>query len=328
MNLANPEEVRRVLLRHGRIGPQEFPAVTPLDGGVSSEVVRVAVASGSLVIKRALPKLRVDADWYADVSRNQTEWMVMREIGAISPEEVPSIRFVDPEEGLFAMEYVTGRVWKAELLAGRTHPDVAARLGSFLGRLHRLSPASSPWLSGLDDKTLFQQLRLAPYFDPLPALHPDCAEALKAVRTSLLASSQTLVHGDFSPKNVLLRTDNTPVVLDWEVAHLGNPVFDLSFMLHHLYLKSLYAERPRPYWELADIFYRSYWSRRGGEEQSHREETLRTTGALMMARVDGKSPVDYLSPNRQQAALQVGSALLQGRFDDWPAVWEAIGTWR
>lgn len=317
MDFTNEAAVHDYLVRRGHVTAVDAICLEPLVGGVSSDVVRIIVKDQSFVLKQALPKLKVQEDWRADTSRNHTERCVMQAVRLHEPTFVPAICFVDDDEHLFAMEYVPGTPWKEELLQGRVDRNVAWTLGRFLARVHRRSARTSMELPQLLDKTLFYQLRIAPYFEFLTPRYPACREALDMVGARMMETARVLVHGDFSPKNILLRPVGAsvqPVVLDWEVAHQGHPAFDVGFMLHHLLLKAIHGEDPGPFVEAAQIFYRAYFEEVGDvvPEAEFRGITLQTTGALMLARLDGKSPVTYLRPQEQVRARQMGQALLQG----------------
>ena len=64
------DELTDALRRMGLVAAQDAPKFAPLTGGVSSDIWRVDLAGGPICIKRALPKLKVAADWQAPVSRN------------------------------------------------------------------------------------------------------------------------------------------------------------------------------------------------------------------------------------------------------------------
>ena len=97
------------------------PTLHPLTGGVSSDIMRIDDGDRHFVVKRALAKLRVRDDWFADTSRNQVEENYLRTVGDILPGSVPRVVFSRPEEGWFAMEYLGAEFsnWKSELLQNR-----------------------------------------------------------------------------------------------------------------------------------------------------------------------------------------------------------------
>lgn len=327
MDFSDREAVRACLIRHGQIASTDLLAATLLDGGVSCNVIRVETPERVLVLKQALPKLKVKEDWWADTGRNVIERQVMTALHATEPEFVPKILFVDEGDALFAMDYIPGRSWKAELLASRIDQRIGVELGQFLGRVHGMDVESWNSVRDLGSKTLFYQLRISPYFEVLKARHPEYGMALEAVIATMMGTSMVLAHGDFSPKNILLRPVGQtvqPVVVDWEVSHIGHPSFDVGFMMHHLLLKAIHAGDPKPYLALARSFYDAYFESSAPSDNQFQDMTLRTTGALMMARVDGKSPVEYLTLKERAIAWRIGKTLLTAEAQTWEMVGDCI----
>ena len=316
MNLLDGAQIARYLERCGLIDENSQVTVEPLVGGVSSDVALAAFGDRRWVLKQALPKLKVAADWRADVRRGHVERMALQEVARIAPGSVPQVVCADDASGVLVLQFVGGPVWKSELLAGRTDAGTAAALGRFLGLVHGESGRRIDTLSGFADKSLFYQLRIAPYFEVLYGRYPTPQQrALRDMVDLLMQTSTVLVHGDFSPKNVIVAQDeSTPIVLDWEVAHLGHPAFDLGFMMHHLWLKGIFRGDPRTYGQLVETFYAAYDASCQAPD-SLTAAAMRTTGALMLARVDGKSPVEYLGAAQRDTARRVGSRLVLGEAD-------------
>jgi len=272
--------------------------VRTLTGGVSSDIFLVEDAGSRFVVKRALPKLRVKDDWFADTSRNRVEQACLAYAVRTAPDSVPRLLHADPQGAWFAMEYLgEGWLnWKTELLAGRADRAVASRAGNTLGRLHAASwadPAARAQFATLKN---FTELRLAPYLlataDRVPAVGAELrAEAARLARTEL-----ALVHGDYSPKNMLIAPGRL-VILDAEVAWFGDPVFDLAFLINHLHLKALHhAEAPEALLALPGEAWGAYAAAIGGRADAAFEaRTVRLTLCLMLARARGKSPAEYLS---------------------------------
>ncbi len=312
MNLLDVAQVARYLECCGLIGPNSRVTVEPLSGGVSSDVALATCGSRRWVLKQALPKLKVAADWRADVRRSTVERIALEEVARIASGSVPRVECGDDGSGVLVMTFVDGPVWKSELLEGRTDGRTAQALGQFLGRVHQDSGESLDRLDMFADKSLFYQLRIAPYFQVLYDRYPVPQErALREIVDFLMQSAAVLVHGDFSPKNVIVpEGDHNPIVLDWEVAHLGHPAFDLAFMMHHLWLKAIFRKSPDLYEELVQTFYDAYNT--ASCMVPANLEVMCTTGALMLARVDGKSPVEYLGDVERRTARRIGSRLVVG----------------
>lgn len=308
---------------------------TPLAGGVSSDLWRVDLPGRSLCVKRALARLRVAADWEAPVSRNAYEWAWMRFASRHRPDSVPELLAHDPEAGLFAMAYLPTEhypVWKARLLAGEVERATAAAVGEVLGALHAASAGDAALAAEFATDDTFHALRIEPYLLATAAAHPGLAGILHSLADRTAGTHLALVHGDVSPKNILVGASG-PVLLDAECAWYGDPAFDLAFCVNHLLLKSLVvpgrrAELLRSARVLAEEYLRHVdWEPR---------LTLETRAAsllpaLLLARVDGKSPVEYLTDDRHRLFVRtVASSLLRapaptvaGVLDAWALASEA-----
>jgi aminoglycoside phosphotransferase (APT) family kinase protein len=283
--------------------------LTPLAGGVSSEIYRVDDGSDSFVVKRALPKLKVAADWFADPARNLHEQDYLRYVDALLPGSAPRLLFASREHCYFAMELLGGDLtpWKADLLSGQIERRHAATAGRILGTIHRRSADDPAAIEQFATTDQFWQLRIEPYLLATAAAHPRLAAALENEAARLAACHVALVHGDYSPKNLLVNDDRL-VVIDCEVAWYGDPAFDLSFLLNHLCLKALY-HAPAYRAELHDAAsavleaYRDAWHNSPMVEEIA-SRASRLLPMLLLARVDGKSPVEYLSDEQRQRVRQ------------------------
>src|SRR5690606_2049085 len=198
---------------------------------------------GPVCVKRALPKLKVAADWRAPVERNGFEVAWFETAGRIVPGAVPRILRHDARHGLFVMEYLSPadhRLWKEELRRGRADPAVAAEVGDRLARIHGGTAGQPEVARRFATDSIFYAIRLEPYLEHAARAHPDRAEALLDLVRVTAATRRALVHGDVSPKNILIGPRG-PVFLDAECAWYGDPAFDLAFCLNHLLLKSLWT---------------------------------------------------------------------------------------
>ncbi|MCP5520039.1 MAG: aminoglycoside phosphotransferase family protein [Verrucomicrobiales bacterium] len=292
------------LLRRTGVITGSAPRLTPLSGGVSSEIYRVEDDGRTFVLKRALARLRVAEPWFADVSRNRAEQAFLRHVATFLPAAVPRVLDCHPEHGFFTMEYLgEGFVnWKQLLLAGETRGFHARRAGQVLGEIHHRSFRQTMVAGEFNPVENFRQLRLDPYLLRTADRHPDLAAHLRVEADRLAATCECLVHGDYSPKNILL-SDDRLVVLDCEVACFSDAVFDTAFLLNHFFLKSLH-HHPTPC-DLAGLvtaFWQAYLEARVEDDDPTLEmRTVRLLPMLMLARVDGKSPAEYLTqPAKQQ----------------------------
>jgi len=289
----------RALARMAIVSANQQIELTPLTGGVSSDIYRAELPSRVICVKRALPKLKVAADWRAPVGRNRFEVEWMRVAGGIVPSAVPEILGEDRESGAFAMAYLAPDVyplWKSQLRDGTIDLGVAAAVGDVLGRIHAAT-ADRPDIAGrfpTDD--IFYAIRLEPYLVATAVAHPDLAPQLVALVETTRTTRRALVHGDFSPKN-LLAGPAGPVILDAECAWYGDPAFDVAFVLNHLLLKGAW----RPQWRtryaaaFAALFDAYFAHVRWEPRHALSARIAALLPALMLARIDGKSPVEYLT---------------------------------
>lgn len=309
------EPLLAVLRAMGLVAADEVPAFTPLTGGVSSDILLVASARGRFCVKRALPRLKVAALWEAPVERNAAEAAWMRTVSSWLPESVPALLGEDAHAGLFAMAYLEPDdypVWKAELRDGRIDPRFAAEVGRRLAVIHRRSAASAELAAAFANDRIFEPIRLEPYLRATGRRHPDLAARLEALADRTLATRLALVHGDVSPKNILCGPDG-PVFLDAECAWYGDPAFDLAFCLNHLLLKASW----RPQWRdrYRDCFEALSASYLAGVDwepvASFESRCAELLPGLWLARIDGKSPVEYLTdePDRERVRQAARSLL-------------------
>ncbi|MBL0371558.1 aminoglycoside phosphotransferase family protein [Rhizobium sp. KVB221] len=272
--------------------------IEPLTGGVSSDIVLVHCEERVFVVKRALARLKVAREWTAPVSRNASEVGYMREAARIVPGAVPEILADDPDFGGYAMEFLAPDhhpVWKAELRDGRVDLAFAARLGTIMSRIHAGTHGRADIAATFDTGELFHALRLEPYLEATADGHPELRAALFALSAQTAAIKSALVHGDISPKNILCGPDG-PVILDAECAWHGDPAFDLAFCLNHLLLKCLWnPSAAQAFLACFDRLAASYLDGVTWEEPDALEvRAARLLPALLLARVDGKSPAEYL----------------------------------
>jgi aminoglycoside phosphotransferase (APT) family kinase protein len=319
------------LRRLGLLRASETPRFARLTGGVSSDIWRVDLERGPVCVKRALPKLRVAAEWQAPVERNVYEARWMRRAAAVVTDAVPELIGQDQEAGVLVMAYLAPerhRLWKSELREGRAEPDVARGVGERLVRIHA-STAGDPGIArAFPTDQIFYDIRLEPYLVATASRHPDRAGALHALVQKTAATRRCLVHGDVSPKNILIGPKG-PVFLDAECAWYGDPAFDLAFCLNHLLLKCLWTPRAaKGFLRCFDALAESYlagadWEPRGTLEG----RAARLLPGLLLGRVDGKSPVEYLTEERDKDRVRrVARALLAdppSRLAEVRAAWAA-----
>jgi len=296
-----------------------------LTGGVSSDIWRIDLPAGPVCVKRALAKLRVAADWRAPVERNQYEAAWMRRAAAAAPGAVPRLLGQDSESGALAMEFLPAEkfaLWKSELHAGRADPAFAAQVGETLARIHAATAADSTVVGEFPTDEIFYDIRLEPYLVATARAHPDLADQLHALVATTQANKRALVHGDVSPKNILVGPYG-PVFLDAECAWWGDPAFDLAFCLNHLLLKCLWTPRARDgFLTCFDALANTYLAGVAWEPPAAlQSRAAHLLPGLFLARVDGKSPAEYITDESDKARVRrVARALLIHPADTLSAV--------
>ena len=310
-----PEPILAFLRKHGLAAADEVPPATVLAGGVSSDIWRVDLGSGStaysIVVKRALPRLRVEQLWEVPVERNRYERMWFETANAIIPGVAPRVLAAD-DSGCFAMRLLDGYpLWKAQLAEGRADRDFAAKVGSSLARIHAATAGDKGCAAQFDTDTNFHAIRLEPYLLAAAKIHPAHAAALSKLVGRTARTKIALVHGDVSPKNILIGPGG-PVFLDAECAWYGDPAFDLAFCLNHLLLKGLWVPvRRKAFLQCFDVLAEAYLAGAGWEPQAEIEMRAATLlPGLLLARVDGKSPVEYLKADSDKDFVRE----IAGRF--------------
>ncbi|MEO5899813.1 MAG: phosphotransferase [Ilumatobacteraceae bacterium] len=323
-------DMPEVVARMGFVAePSSMHALT---GGVSSDIWRVELGDRSIVVKRALAQLRVAGEWRAPLARTGAEVAWMRIAAGVRPGLTPEVLAVDRVDDTiraFAMPYLDPTdhpLWKAELRDGRADPCFAGEVGTAVAAIHAATANRDAVRSEFDDVAMFAALRLDPYLGTTAVAHPDRADVLNGLRATYLANRRVLVHGDVSPKNILVGPGG-PVLLDAECATWGDPAFDPAFCCTHLLLKCRW--NPGAAEALLDCALRfgdAYCRGVTWEQPSALEaRCVHLVAGLLLARVDGLSPVEYLRDDDRVAVRATARALLVEPPD---TVVGLVGAWR
>ncbi|MFQ5970954.1 MAG: phosphotransferase family protein [Alphaproteobacteria bacterium] len=311
-----PSDIVAALVRLGLAGPKDAPRFQRLAGGVSSDIWRVDLARGTVCVKRALPKLRVAADWRVPVERNLYEARWIERAGRIAPDAVPRLKGQDREAGALVMDFLPPErypAWKDQLRTGVADADTATRVAARLAKIHAATAGDPAVAAAFPTDRIFHDIRLEPYLLATARAHTDRSDELVRLARTTAETKLCLVHGDVSPKNILVGPSG-PVFIDAECAWYGDPAFDLAFCLNHLLLKCLWVRTATAaFLDCYEVLAGTYLSAVGWEPTEVLERrTARLLPGLLLARVDGKSPVEYLvSPHDKDLARRWARALLR-----------------
>lgn len=310
-----PALLRPLLDGVGFVAP--IVAVVPLTGGVSSDIVRVDLADGATVCaKRALARLKVASVWEAPLERNHYEVAWLRLAASIVPGIAPRVLGEDREKGIALLEFLPPDeyvLWKTDLLAGRFNRNVSDSVAAALARIHAATWKSSTAERDFATDQMFDALRLSPYLRTLADRIPDLAPQILSVIEATARTKLALVHGDVSPKNILVsRINGHPVLLDAECAWFGDPAFDAAFCMNHLLLKAVHVPSIRADLVAASRGFCETWL--AGIPAQERADTgarlAHLLPCLLLARVDGKSPVEYLGESERMLVRALARPLI------------------
>jgi 5-methylthioribose kinase len=306
------ETVPEILADLGVVDHGAHMDVRSLSGGVANAVFAARWADGAVVVKQALPELRVEADWRFDTARTQIEAACLAYLAEVWPKgAAPGLVALDAANDILVMSHAPdgGRVWKDQLLAGTVDPLTAARVGELVGTLHARAAGDSSAQERFGASWPLVQGRIDPYHRTAAEVNPDLRDAILAEVDRLIATKQTLVLGDCSPKNVIAYDDRV-LLLDFEVAHYGDPAFDVAFVLTHLVLKACRAPRfAAPLRLSATALLQRYAAAAAAPPPD--ASVIAELGCLLLSRVDGKSPAEYLTDaDRRGAVRSTARALL------------------
>jgi phosphopyruvate hydratase len=330
--MTQPDDtVLAFLDRSGLIPRAEAAHFEALAGGVSSDIWIVRADHASFCVKRALPRLRVAAEWHAPIARSASEVAWLNAAAGFMPEAVPRVLAADAQLGVFAMEYLPPRsyeLWKTRLRRGVVAPETAGLVGERLACLHRAFAKSKTAAREFASDTTFHSLRIEPYLLATARAHPDVAPILEELADVTARTKLSVVHGDISPKNILLGADG-PVFIDAECAWFGDPAFDLAFCLNHLLLKTVWL--PSVEADLLIAFQALSQSYLAGVDwepaKTLEQRAAHLLPALLLARIDGKSPVEYLDDEASKEKVRRAARTLlmrpPDRLEDLQRIWQA-----
>ncbi len=286
---------------------------TELAWGVSNIVIRVDTPVRSFVVKQSREQLRTKIYWFSQLYRIWREVDVLKTLETLLPAgAVPRVLSEDRDNYLFTMEAIDAdhRVWKADLLDGVFDSSIAETLAGHLAAIHRGSTGNAEIAERIREQTVFDELRLDPFYRYVAQTCPRFEAPLTSLIERTTQRKDCLVLADFSPKNILL-TSGGPVIVDFETGHYGDPGFDIGFFLSHLLLKTVRHHERVPkaiapakrFWSVycgeLSIMPAPEWLKAGRRDPTFERQSIEHLAACMLARVDGKSRVDYLTESWQ-----------------------------
>ena len=308
--LLTEDTVLSYLIEKEIISSTDEAEVEVLTGGVSNVVLAITTKDKKMVLKQALAELMVAQKWEADQRRAIVEANAIALFHKLSPNQVPNLVFLDPERFILILDRVPvgSTVWKSDLLSGVINPDVAHVLGTTLAQWHNFGEKDKAARMQFMEDSLFEQLRIDPFYRFVAAKNELLNPVITRLINELEGDKTTIVHGDFSPKNIMVGMDDQVYILDFEVTHVGNPVFDLAFLLAHLLCKRFRTDEPLEEKLLsaaAERFISAYQQIRpiASSLSLH-------TALIALARVEGKSPVNYLDTSKQNALVSYTKDIL------------------
>lgn len=308
-------------------GPAVYERMT---GGISSNIWKVTTPEHSFCVKRALPQLAVAVEWRVPVERNRFEVDWYKIVDELVPGGAPKVLAHDADAMLFAMEFLDPaqfKLYKDGLRDGRADPAIANEVGRRLARIHAGTAGRPELKERFPRNDIFHAIRLEPYLEATAGKHPDLHDALFALSERTHVTRLAMIHGDVSPKNILIGP-NGPVFLDAECACIGDPAFDLAFCLNHFLLKCLWTPSAMlDFLDCYDAMTKAYLAGVDWESADEIEaRTARLLPGLFLARVDGKSPVEYVTDETDRDKVRrTGRALLKSppsRLAEMRVVWE------
>jgi len=202
----------------------EIAGLRRLSGGASRETWAFDAAHGDgritpLILRRDPPG--------APKAGMAIEAALMR---AAAREGVPVPEVLAADESSLIMDRVEGETIPRRILRDAAYasarPRLAGECGRILAAIHRIPPAAVPGLVGGDPVAQWRD-QLDGLGQPHPALELGL-RWLDAHRPP--ARREVVVHGDFRNGNLIVGADGIRAVLDWELAHLGDPVEDLGWL--------------------------------------------------------------------------------------------------
>lgn len=319
LNLEDRNEMIRYLLEKEIINEKDGYTVEYCKGGVSCVSALIEIPGRTLLVKQGRPRLAVKEEWLADPARMAIETKANEVYNRFVPQSVPAVLSYDDENFILVREAAPAdcTMWKEDLLAGILDFEVAKKTMEALAIVHTRCHDNPEMREMFADDKIFYQLRISPYIEFVVGKYPQLAERGDRLKKRLLEEKATLVHADYSPKNILVLKDRSICILDYEISHYGVPAFDVAFFTNHIVLKSAHKRQ----WSgafLNMLLYMTdtYFSMIDYDDPKKIEkDCLEILAMMMIARIDGKSPAEYItSETTKQLVRDMAFKLLDSGF--------------
>ncbi|MCK9524173.1 MAG: phosphotransferase [Proteobacteria bacterium] len=318
IDIADKATLETYLLEKGLVNTEDGYTIEYMSGGVSGTVAFVTSGDKPMIVKQALAQLKVKETWLCDPNRMHIEKLSNEIYYKHVPESVPKVYFYDDENYIFGREAAPEHctMWKSDLLDGLLDFKVAELAIDALVTVHNKCAQDAYVSEAFASKDVFYNLRISPYIEFTVEKYPQLAEYAKPIIEELMESAITLIHGDFSPKNILV--DNRKIfVLDFEVAHYGHPSFDLAFFSNHFLLKAVKNKAyGQAYLNMLKDMLDIYFEKMNYMDKKSLEQSFISLLALMqLARVDGKSPAEYITSEEDKEMVRsIGFGIIDSKI--------------
>ena len=183
--------------------------------------------------------------------------------------------------------------------------------GELIGHIHQEAIIQKQKIPGLFyDNHFFKSLRIDPYYLETLKAEPKTKTFLNDLISESFEDRYTLVHGDFSPKNLLVKNDRL-ILLDHEVIHFGDATFDLGFFMAHIFSKAHHIPAHREeFLKAISEFYDAYLTKFQFMDEIRERRAVKHTIGCFLARVCGLSRLEYLNHAEQTRQRLIGLELV------------------
>ena len=246
-----------------------------------------------------MPKLRVLKEWFADTKRLRYEYLWLKHCKKIIPNSIPNIYQFSAKQDFLILEYLNEKNYvtlKSKLLKKDIDINIINKISKNLSKIHNESTGQFVKKKFINNSKNFYDLRLDAYFNEVGRVYPDLKKIIKNIIKNYKKYSSTLVHGDFSPKNILIFNKNIKYI-DAETCNFGDPVFDVVYFGNHLLLKSIHIpDKKNKFIKSYENFFSTYLkSIKFSQRKNFIDRCIAMVPIMLLARIDGKSPVEYIT---------------------------------